>query len=163
MVDLKPVPKSTYGILHLGNGPTQLDLDNGLVMVAADGERFYLNDDIWIERLEEEFAKCFLSACEATHHRVHNHQSDRHLYGFFREIPRPRAKEYDGLDVLHATVSLSRLVQPTTTGDRYCAEIAFHGMTDSVIRAIQYRGTSLDVFLGKQKQRDWLSVDDGLC
>ena len=57
-------------------------------------------------------------------------------------------------------ISLSRLVHPTSTGDRYCVQIMHYGLKDSAIHAIQYRGASPDVFLDSN-QRDWLTVEDG--
>ena len=61
---------------------------------------------------------------------------------------------------LHSLIALSRLVHPTSVGDRYSALILDSGLEDSAIYAIQYKGISPDVFVSKT-QRDWLSVQDG--
>jgi hypothetical protein len=63
------------------------------------------------------------------------------------------------MDELLAVVALSRLIHPTSTGDRYCAKVFHVGLKDSAIFSIQYRGMSPDAILSG-KSRDWLSVED---
>jgi hypothetical protein len=75
------------------------------------------------------------------------------------ESPDAETRKYEGLETLHAVLALSRLIRPTSIGDRYCAHVFHYGLPDSSICAIQYRGISPDVFLSR-KQRDWLSVED---
>lgn len=155
-----PLPKACYVILHIGTGPSQDEEKHGLAVIVKDGERFALSDDIWIERLEEQVAKKVQTACEPPHYRIDNAGHDRHLYAFVRRVPDRETRRYEGLEILHAVLALSRLIQPTSIGDRYCAHIFHYGLPDSAIYAIQYRGMSPDVFLS-QKQRDWLTVEDG--
>ncbi len=49
--------------------------------------------------------------------------------------------------MLREVLAFSRLIQPTSIGDRYCAQIFYYGMPESAIYAIQYRGISPDIFL----------------
>jgi hypothetical protein len=63
------------------------------------------------------------------------------------------------MDQLLGTVVLSRLIQPTSAGDRYIARIFDNGRADSPIEAIERRGISPDVF-PSSKGRDWLSAED---
>jgi hypothetical protein len=155
-----PLPKPCYVILHIGTGPSQEEEKNGLALIVKDGERFALSDDIWIERLEEQVAKNVQQACEPPHYKIDSAEHERHLYAFVRRVPERETRRYEGLEMLHGVLALSRLIQPTSIGDRYCAQIFHYGLQDSAIYGIQYRGISPDVFLG-QKQRDWLTAEDG--
>jgi hypothetical protein len=67
---------------------------------------------------------------------------------------------HEGRAELFATVALSRLIHPTSIGERYGAKVFHFGPPDSAILAIQPRGISPDVSLGRNA-RDWLSVEDG--
>jgi len=127
---------------------------------VKDGQRFALSDEIWIERLGEELAKNVQKACEPPHYNIDSAERDRHLYAFVRRVPDGETRTYEGLETLHAVLALSRLIQPTSIGDRYCAQIFHYGLPNSAIYAIQYRGISPDVFLSR-KQQDWLTVEDG--
>lgn len=155
-----PLPKPCYVILHVGIGPSQHEEKQGLALIVKDAERFALSDDIWIERLEEQTAKKVQKACEPPHYNIGGADYDRHLYAFIRWVPDGEARRYEGLETLHAVLALSRLIQPTSIGNRYCAQVFHYGRADSGIYAIQYRGISPDVFLNR-KQRDWLTVEDG--
>lgn len=155
-----PLPKPCYVILHIGSGPSHEQERNGLAPIVKEGERFPLNDDIWIERLDEHTAKNVQKACEAPHYNIGCSQHDRHLYAFVQRVPEIETRSYEGMELLHAVLALSRLIQPTSIGDRYCAKIFHYGLPTSPIYAIQYRGISPDVFLS-HKQRDWLTARDG--
>lgn len=61
---------------------------------------------------------------------------------------------------LHAVVALSRLVNPTSAGDRYCVLVYHYGMKNSGIFSIRFRGISPDITLVTDP-RDQLSVEDG--
>jgi hypothetical protein len=61
---------------------------------------------------------------------------------------------------LAGLIALSRLVNPTSTGDRYCARIFRYGDTNSPIEAVRFFGVSPDVSL-IDGRRDWLSAEDG--
>ncbi len=157
---LEPLPKPCYVILHIGAGPTHLQEASGPALVVKDGERFFLNDDIWIERLEEPLAKKVQKACEPPHYNIGTQEHDRHLYAFVQRVADIEHHPYEGLETLHAVLAMSRLIHPTSVGDRYCAKIFHYGLPDSSIYAVQYRGISPDIFLSAN-QRDWLSVEDG--
>ncbi len=131
----------------------------GPPLVAADRGRFALSNDVWIQRLDEELAKRIQRACEPPHYKIDRVDLDRHLYAFVRRAPAAEERNYQGMEELFAVIALSRLVQPTTTGDRYCAKVLHFGVRDSAIEAIQYRGISPDAFIGGN-ERDWLSVGD---
>jgi hypothetical protein len=146
-------------VLHVGNGPSHTDVESGPPLVVTDANRFPLNGEIWIERLDEQLAKRIQVACEPPHYNTNNFVQDRHLYAFLRRAFDSEASRYEGMVELQMLIALSRLVHPTTVGDRYCALIFDFGHEDSVIQAIQFRGISPDVTL--TTQRDWLSVGDG--
>jgi len=152
-----------YVVLHVGNGPSRLEEQQSgfSPMIVRDSQpRFNLSNDIWIERLDEQFAKNIQKACEPPHHNIDDARFDRHLYAFVRRVPGVEKSKYEGMTDLHATIALSRLVNPTSTGDRYCAQVFRDGDNNSPIFAIRYVGVSPDVILGR-KNRDWLSEDDG--
>jgi hypothetical protein len=118
-----------------------------------------LSDDIWIERLDEQLAKHIQKACEPPHYDIDSVEQDRHLYAFVRRVSAVEKSNYEGMDELLAVVALSRLIHPTSIGDRYCAKVFHFGLKDSAICAIQYRGISPDAILSGN-HRDWLSVED---
>jgi len=154
-----PLPGGCYVILHIGSGPSG-GADGHSPLVVRDGStRFTLSDDIWIERLDVQLAKHIQEACEPPHYNISGAGYDRHLYAFVRRVPEVDGTKNEVMTQLMATVALSRLVHPTTTGNRYCANVFHFGLADSAIQAVQNRGMSPDVFLSG-KDRDWLSVDD---
>jgi len=156
--------RGCYVMLHIGMGlPGQTaEWERHPPVVVSGSGRFVLNDDFWIERLDGELAIHIQEACDPPHYRINNDQTDRHLYAFLRRVPDNEGSQYEGMDELHTVVALSRLIHPTSIGDRYCAWIFHYGSPESAIKAIQYRGLSPDVLLGK-KQRDWLSAVDAEC
>lgn len=119
---------------------------------------FDLSSEIRIERLESELARRIQIACEPPHFRIDREDLDKHLYAFVYSSDAPERERYSGMDDLHAVVGLSRVVHPTSTGDRYCAHVFDYPNPDSPIRAVVYRGMSPDVFVN-QKSHDWLSMD----
>jgi hypothetical protein len=155
----KLVLDSCYVVLHIapGHGP---EVRPNPLIVQNDGDRFELRDDIWIERLNEQLAKNIQKACEPPHYNIGGTAWDRHLYAFVRRVPKVEKSNYEGMGELFTAVALSRLINPTSTGERYCAKVFQFGLKDSSIQAIQFRGISPDVFLGKNP-RDWLSAQDG--
>jgi hypothetical protein len=152
--------KDWYVMLHIGTGPSRNDETVSVPLVVTGTDRFMLNDHIWIQRLDEDLAKHIQMACEPPHYKIDSVQQDRHLYAFLRDVPNDEKTRHEGMEELFGLVALSRLVHPTSTGDRYCARIFYLGQSDSPIQAIQYRGVSPDVLLSA-KHRDWLSVEDG--
>ena len=151
-------------MLHIGTGlPGQTVEWKSCPPVVVEGSNsFVLNDDFWIEKLDEELAIHIQQACDPPHYRINNDPKDRHLYALLRRVADVEASQYEGMDELHAVVALSRLIHPTSTGDRYCAWILRYGAPESQIKAVQYRGISPDVLLSRN-QRDWLSVEDAEC
>jgi hypothetical protein len=159
-VSFKESPKESYVILHIGMGPGPTHDIAASRLIVQEGERFQLRDDVWIERLDESTAKNIQQACEPAHYKINKEIWDRHLYAFVMQVPHLQKMRYDGLDILHSVVSLSRLVNPTRTGDRYCAQVMHFGSKDSAVYAIEYVGASADVTLGPDS-RDWLSRENG--
>jgi hypothetical protein len=155
----KVLPESCYVVLHIAPGRGVV-VGHSPLIVSNDGERFQLRDDIWIERLNERLAKNIQQACEPPHYNISGHPWDRHLYAFVRRAPKVEKTNNEGIGDLFTTVALSRLINPTSTGERYGAKVFHYGLDDSAIQAIQFRGISPDVFLPKNP-RDWLSVEDG--
>ena len=159
-------PGGRYVVLHIRPGPPYPDPSTP-PQIAADA-RFNLSDNIWIERLDTEFAKLIQRACEPPNHNVYNDVWDRHLYAFVREVPEKETVRLpgtvsgdEGIIPLLKTIAFSRLVHPTSTGDRYCAHILPCAGTDVMIQALQLRGVCPDVFPG-DVSRDWLSSEDGI-
>jgi hypothetical protein len=155
------LPPGCYTLLHIETGPSH-DEEKGRppLIVTERASRFTLNNDIWIERLDEQLAKNIQKACEPPHYNIHGVEHDRHLYAFVRRFPEIEKSNYEGMAELFGAITLSRLIHPTSIGDRYCAKVFHFGLQDSAIQAIQYRGMSPDVFLGDSR-RDWLSLEDG--
>lgn len=150
-----------YVVLHIGTGPSRLEESGASPLITTDARRrFDLRDDIWIERLDADTAKNIQTACEPPHHMITTMHYDRHLYAFVRRSSAIEKAKYEGMADLIAVLSLSRLVHPTSVGERYAAKVLDFGSVGSPIEAIQHRGASPDVFLS-DKPRDWLSVRDG--
>jgi len=156
--------RGCYVMLHIGTGlPGQTaEWERCPPVVVSGSRRFALNDDFWIEKLDEQLAIHIQAACDPPHYGINNDQTDRHLYAFLRRVPTVEASQYEGMDELHAVVALSRLVHLTSTGDRYSAWILRYGSPESPIKAVQYRGISPDLLLSRH-QRDWISVEDAEC
>ena len=129
-------------MLHIGTGlPGQTaEWESCPPVVVSGAGPFALNDDFWIEKLDEQLAIHIQAACDPPHYGINNDQTDRHLYAFVRRVSEVETSQYEGMDELHAVVALSRLIHPTSTGDRYCAWILRYDSPESPIRAVQYRG-----------------------
>jgi len=148
-----------YVILHIRPGPPSPD-PASTPQIATDG-RFELSTDIWIERLDKEFAIKVQAACEPANHLIDNHVWDRHLYAFIRRIPPNESPRHGDLNELHTIIALSRLIHPTSVGERYCARIMTSVGLDLPIQAISLMGICPDIFIG-DNSCDWLSPADGL-
>lgn len=163
----RSVPLDCYVILHIRAGPPHPDTTNTPEIAA--GAPFQLSGDVWIEKLDQELAVNIQRACEPANHRIDNHVWDRHLYAFVRREPeeeRQRRRQPgtvvrdEGILPLFTVMALSRLVHPTTTGNRYCAKIFPTPETDPPIQALTMVGANPDVTFGDMA-RDWLSPSDG--
>ena len=123
--------RGCYVMLHIGTGlPGQTaEWERCPPVVVSGFGRFALNDDFWIEKLDEQLAIHIQAACDPPHYGINNDQTDRHLYAFLRRVPTVEASQYEGMDELHAVVALSRLVHLTSTGDRYSAWILRYGVS----------------------------------
>jgi hypothetical protein len=152
--------EARYVVLHIAPGPSRSEKQNAPLLITEGGGRFPLSDDIWIERLDEELAKDIKEACEPPHRNIGTHRYDNHLYAFVSRVPEGEKSSYEGMSRLNAVVALSRLVNPTSTGDRYCVLVFHYGIKNSGIFSIRVRGISPDVTL-VTNPRDWLSVEDG--
>src|ERR1700683_2749180 len=136
------LPEACYVVLHIGTGPSRLEERTGSRLIVHGGSsRFDLSSDIWVERLDEGLAKNIQSACDPPHHYINNIGYDRHLYAFVRRVPIEKSN-YEGLTELHALIALSRLVTPTSTGDRYCVKVSRYNEKNSPIYAIRSYGVS---------------------
>lgn len=154
-------PQGCYVVLHIGTGPSASAEKKGSPLVVSDeSSRFPLNDDIWIERFDEQLAKNIQKACNPPHYKINDAGYDGHLYAFVRSVPTIERSKFEGMTELHTVIAFSRLVNPTSTGDRFSAWVFQFRTNDSPIYATQYRGVSLDVSLATNS-RDWLSVEDG--
>jgi hypothetical protein len=154
----KLLPKGCYVILHIGLGPSRFVAnDSPPLVVTESGPRFLLSDAIWIERLDQTLASNIQKACEPPNFNIGNTAYDRHLYAFVRQVPDVEKSNHEGIEDLFGAIALSRLIHPTSIGDRYCAKVFHFGLQESAIQSVQYRGMSPDVFLSAG-HRDWLSV-----
>jgi hypothetical protein len=151
--------KGCYVILHVGKPPSQSAAKDHWPPVVQDGStRFDLSADTWIEKLGQ-LAPRIQKACDPPHC---NHEPNRlphnNLYAFVRRVPTDGSSQKEALEQLLGTVVLSRLIHPTSTGDRYIARVHDFGLGDSQIEAIERRGISPNVY--PNESRDWLSVED---
>ena len=162
-----PLPLDTYAILHIRPGPPWPE-PGKTPHIAADAA-FELSSDIWIERLDKEFAISIQRACEPANHGQYNDVWDRHLYAFVRREPEAERQQRrlpgtvvrdEGSIPLFTVIALSRLVRPTTVGNRYCAKIYPTPATDLMIQALTISGANPDVTIA-DVSRDWLTPDDG--
>lgn len=165
--DGKLLPLDCYVVLHIRAGPPFPGAPNP-EQIAADYP-FRLSDDIWIERFDEPFAINIQRACEPANYKTVNHVRDRHVYAFVRREPegekihrrKPGSVVRDeGIIPLFTVIALSRLVHPTTTGNRYCAKIYPFPVNDPVIQALTVGGANPDVTFGDVAY-DWLSPSHG--
>jgi hypothetical protein len=148
-------PQACYVMLHIGTGPSHSEQETAPLVVSDTNVRFELRDDVWIERLDTELAKHIQTACEPPNYRITNVPYDRHLYAFVRPVPDTETTQYEGMSTLFAVAALSRLINPTSIGGRYCAKVLAFPPEDSAIQSIQFRGVGPDVIIGQG--RDWLS------
>jgi hypothetical protein len=155
------VPEAVYVVLHMSHGPSKAEVDAGArVIVEAGQAPFRITDDVWIERFDAQLGKRIEAACSPAHYNISDVGYDRHLYAFVRKVPTGEKSKYEGMSTLAALIALSRLVNPTSTGDRYCARIFRYGDPNSQIEAVRFFGVSPDVSL-IDGRRDWLSAQDG--
>jgi hypothetical protein len=164
---LRSLPLDCYVILHIRPGPPYPDATN-TPQIAADAP-FQLSSDIWIEKLDQELAVNIQRACEPANYKIDNDVWDRHLYAFVRREPAEERRQRrqpgtvvrdEGILPLFAVMALSRLVHPTTTGNRYCAKIYPTPETDPMIQALTPVGANPDVTFGGVSH-DWLAPSHG--
>jgi hypothetical protein len=145
----------------MSHGPSKAEVETGARLIVEAGEApFRIADDIWIERFDKELGKNIETACSPAQDNISDVGYDRHLYAFVRKVPNGEKSKYEGMSRLAGLIALSRLVNPTSTGDRYCARIFRYGDPNSPIEAVRFFGVSPDVSL-IDGRRDWLSAEDG--
>jgi hypothetical protein len=157
-------PEPCYVVLHIGNGPSRLAEQQPAspLIVRDESPQFQLSDDIWIERLDERLARNIQKACEPSYYGAVDVGPDKHLYSFVSRVPKSERTKYGGMSDLKGLIALSRLVNPTSTGDRYSAHVHQFPQQTSPVFPIQYIGVSPDVIMASPKdRRDWLSIEDG--
>jgi hypothetical protein len=154
------LPDPCYAVLHISPGPTRGETLDSPLIVTETAPRFDLNEVMWIERLDVKLSKNIQQACEPPHYRIDKDGVDRHLYAFIRRVPKSEKTRYEGMTELLTVAGFSRLIHPTSIGERYCALLFDFGLPDTGIQAIQFLGTSPDIFLANNRQ-NWLSVEDG--
>jgi hypothetical protein len=161
------LPLDCYVVLHIRAGPPYPDASS-TPQIAADAP-FELSKDIWIERLDQELSINIQRACEPANHNIHHEVWDRHLYAFVRRETEDEKQKRrqpgtvvrdEGILPLFTVMALSRLIRPTTIGNRYCAKIYPTPETDPPIQALTISGTNPDVTMA-DTSHDWLSPNDG--
>ena len=153
-------PQTCYAILHISNGPGAKDMQDGLRVIVEDSGRFHLTENIWMERFDRDLGQRIQTSCEPPHFNMSSAVYDRHLYAFVKRVTEPEKSKYEGMSELAGLVAFSRLVHPTSTGDRYCARIFRYGDNNSPIECVRFFGVSPDVSL-IDARRDWLSARHG--
>jgi hypothetical protein len=146
-------------ILHFADYPAK----NSEAASAAPpiAERYYLSDQIWIERLDGNVAKTIALACNPANYNIPIIEQEGHLYAFVRKSRLPGLfNDFGGIEELGGVVSLSRLVHPTTTGFRYAARVSLVNGEVRRVLAQQPRGVSIDVFWSEGTHRNWMTVED---
>lgn len=124
-------------------------------------DRFDLTSDMWIGRLDLELAKTVMDTCEPQVLGMPRPARQfAQLYSFIRDLPYEDMLNFDSDQMLAATVALSRLVHPTSTGLTYAARVGFEGSKARKIFTAEVSGISKDAFLSPSRTRDWLTVDD---
>ncbi len=146
-------------ILHFAGNPTK---DSEAASASPPiAERYYLSDQIWIERLNASVAKTIALACGPANYNAPAIEPESHLYAFVRKSRLPGFfSDFGGTEQLGAVVSLSRLVHPTTTGLRYAARASLVNGEVRRVQAQQPRGVSVDVFWSEGSRRNWLTIEN---
>ena len=145
-------------ILHFAGNPTG---DEATLAFPPIAERYYLSDQIWVERLDASVARTIALACNPANYNTPVIEQEGHLYAFVRKSRLPGLfNDFGGTVELGAVVSLSRLVHPTTTGLRYAARVSLVNGEVRRVLAQQPRGVSIDVFWSEGNRRNWLTVED---
>jgi hypothetical protein len=130
--------------------------------------RLELSDQIWIGRLDEGFAKLVIDACDSRYFGPIPHErGDWQLYSYVRELNLPDSDwRWDHDHRLEATVAISRLIHPTSAGLLSAARVSLDdsGNIEQIYGAVR-SGISSEVFLSRNRKRNWLVVGDAavLC
>lgn len=147
-----------YVVLHVHPGPLP-NSPPDLAPIAQSG-RFDLTDDIWLERLSLGLGTLIINACSPRNNRIEPLDKAEHLYAFIRRVPDNEKHKFEGIELLRTVITLSRVVQATSIGLRYCAWVSSLTSDDPIIKAIPFMGICPDVMLAPNT-RDWLSEADG--
>lgn len=127
-------------------------------------ERVELSSGIWLGRIELDIAEAVMETCETKTLGITPPAAQfAQLYSFVRELPaNSHIYRWDEDNQLTATLAMSRIVHPTSTGLRYAARIAVDtGGAKRVYPAqAQVRGVTIDAFLSPKRNRDWLTAED---
>src|SRR5262249_22320418 len=109
-------------------------------------EKFDVTLDTWIGQIDFALAKAIMDTCEPqTLGIVRPVRQFAQLYAFVRELRYEDPLHFDPDNVLAATVTLSRLVHPTSTGLLYAARVGHESGIAQNIFPAQTSGISKDV------------------
>src|SRR5580698_10902275 len=91
--------EACYVVLHIGTGPWRGVKQSSSPVIVRDGNNhFMLTNDIWIERLDQQFATNVQKACHPPHYNMGDAAGpDRHLYAFVRRVDAGEKTNYEGM------------------------------------------------------------------
>jgi len=122
-------------------------------------QRVSLSSEIWLGRIDGPVAKAVMDTCERKTLGVAGPvRQFAQLYAFVRELPTHESiYGWDRDNRLSATIALSRLIHPTSTGYAYAARVGCDGNGLKEIYPAEIHGISVDAFLSSNRTRDWLT------
>jgi hypothetical protein len=121
-----------------------------------------LSANIGVGRIDPDTANKIMDTCEPKTFGVHPAVTQfAQLYSFVRELESDDdIYRWDHDNQLSATVALSRLIHPTSTGFTSAARIDFEKDGVKQIFPARISGVSKDAFLSVSRTRDWLTEAD---
>lgn len=124
-------------------------------------ERFTLAPNIWIERLDAVVARHIAEACSPRNFNLPIQGQLPHTYAFVRKSRCPGLfEDTGGLDELWSVLNLSRIIRPTTMGNRFAARVSIVNGVVKQVMSYQPKGAMLDVFSPKVSEQDWLGIPE---
>jgi hypothetical protein len=123
--------------------------------------RISVKEDVYIERVQRDFANQIMDACEPQAVAGFVRQFGQ-LYSFIRKnAPSSPPLEWDSDERLQICMGLSRIVHPTTISFRYSARIRYKASKLLDITPGPVSGFGAQAFISSEKYRNWLTESEG--